>query len=75
MVDRATRYQNAMHQIQERINPSQTHAVDIPDNTLERHVKTVSPFIASLCVRSLSAEPLLFSLCAGAPTCYGSSNK
>jgi serine/threonine-protein phosphatase 2B catalytic subunit len=41
MVDRATRYHNVMHQIQERNNPNQPHAVDIPDNTLERHVKTV----------------------------------
>ncbi len=55
MVDRATRYHNAVHQIQERNKPSQPHAVDIPDNTLERHAKTVSPFIASLSVSGLSA--------------------
>jgi hypothetical protein len=46
MVDRATRYQNAMAQIQERKQPGQ--AVDIPDNTTERHVKNVRPFIACL---------------------------
>ena len=42
MVDRATRYQNAMNQIQGRNRPGQPQAaVDIPDNTLERHVKAV----------------------------------
>ncbi|KAF8504454.1 Metallo-dependent phosphatase [Russula emetica] len=39
MVDRATRYQNAMNQIQERNKVG--HAVEIPDNTQERHAKSV----------------------------------
>ncbi len=43
MVDRATRYQNAMHQIQERKKPGQGQAVDIPDNTHGRHVNSVRP--------------------------------
>ncbi len=42
MVDRATRYQNAMTQIQERKKPGQ--AIEIPANTHERHVKTVRLF-------------------------------
>lgn len=47
MVDRTTRYQNAMNQIQERNKLAQ--AVDIPDNTQERHVKSVRLlFIACL---------------------------
>jgi hypothetical protein len=46
MVDRATRYQNAMNKIQERKKPGQ--AVDVPDNTYERHVKSVRLFIACL---------------------------
>ena len=46
MVDRATRYQNAMHQIQER--NKQVSAVEIPDNTQERHVKSVRLLIACL---------------------------
>ena len=48
MVDRATRYQNAMNQIQERERNKQVHVVEIPDNTQERHVKSVRPFIACL---------------------------
>jgi hypothetical protein len=49
MVDRATRYQNAMNQIQERNRPGQ-QAVEIPgaDVTQERHVKSVRLFIACL---------------------------
>jgi hypothetical protein len=43
MVDRATRYQNAMNQIQERKQPGQ--AVDIPENTTGRHVRNVRLFI------------------------------
>jgi hypothetical protein len=46
MVDRATRYQNAMNQIQERNKPGQP--VDIPDNTQERLVKSVRLFITCL---------------------------
>lgn len=46
MVDRATRYQNAMNQIQERNKPGQS--VEIPDNTQERHVKSVRLFFACL---------------------------
>ena len=46
MVDRATRYQNAMNQIQERKKPGQP--VEIPDNTQERHVKSVRLFVAYL---------------------------
>lgn len=49
MVDRATRYQNAMNQIQERNKNTQSQAVDVPDNTYERHAKAVRPFIAYLC--------------------------
>lgn len=49
MVDRATRYQNAMHQIQERNRAGPAVVpVDVPDNTVERHVKNVRPFIASV---------------------------
>lgn len=50
MVDRATRYQNAMNQIQERNKPGQAvkQVVDVPDNTYERHVKSVRLFIACL---------------------------
>jgi hypothetical protein len=48
MVDRATRYQNAMNQIQERNKPGQSVAVEIPDNTQERHVKSVRLFFAYL---------------------------
>ncbi|KAI0002543.1 Metallo-dependent phosphatase-like protein [Russula compacta] len=40
MVDRATRYQNAMNQIQERNKPGQA-VVDIPPNTHERLVRAV----------------------------------
>ena len=47
-IDRATRYQNAMHQIQERNRPGHAVAVEIPDNTQERHVKSVRLFIACL---------------------------
>jgi hypothetical protein len=46
MVDRATHYQNAMNQIQER-NNKQVHNFEIPDNTQERHVKAVRLFIVS----------------------------
>lgn len=64
MVDRVTRYQNAMQQIEERNKQSgQTVPVDIPDNTLERHVKNVRPFIASI----LTSQPMTF-LCVGTPT-------
>lgn len=48
MVDRATRYQNAMNQIQERNRQAQPVQVEIPDNTQERHVKSVRLFIACL---------------------------
>lgn len=64
MVDRVTRYQNAMQQIEERNKQSgQTVPVDIPDNTLERHVKNVRPFIASI----FTSQPMTF-LCVGTPT-------
>jgi hypothetical protein len=46
MVDRATRYQNAMNQIQERNKQGHPVQVEIPDNTQERHVKSVRLFIA-----------------------------
>jgi hypothetical protein len=45
-MDRATRYQNAMNQIQERNKAGQ--AVEIPDNTQERHAKSVRLFVAYL---------------------------
>jgi hypothetical protein len=49
-MNRATRYQNAMHQIQERNKNTQSQAVDVPANTLERHAKSVRPFVAYLCL-------------------------
>ena len=49
MVDRATHFHNAMTQIQERNKQGTSQAVDIPENTHERLVKSVRPFIASLC--------------------------
>jgi hypothetical protein len=55
MVDRATRYQNAMNQIQERNKPGQPVLAEIPDNTQERHVKSVRVFIGS----SVSASQLM----------------
>jgi hypothetical protein len=45
MVDRATRYQNAMTQIQERGKTGQV--VEIPDR-IERQVKSVRVFITCL---------------------------
>lgn len=39
MVDRITHYQNALSRIQEKNKTG--HAVDIPPNTLERHMKDV----------------------------------
>jgi hypothetical protein len=47
MVDRATHYQNAMNQIQERNKQGTSQAEDIPENTHERLVKAVRPFISS----------------------------
>jgi hypothetical protein len=49
MVDRATRYQNAMNQIQERNKPKPgQQPVEVPDDTYERQVKSVRLFIACL---------------------------
>ncbi|KAH9965239.1 Metallo-dependent phosphatase [Russula dissimulans] len=47
MVDRATRYQNVMNQIQERNKPGQA-VVDVPPDTHERHVKHVPQPIATV---------------------------
>jgi len=71
MVDRATRYQNAMNQIQGRNRPGQPQAaVDIPDNTLERHVKAVRP-VHRISLSSFSKRMTH----AGSPTYYGSSSR
>jgi hypothetical protein len=71
MVDRATRYQNAVNQIQGRNKPGQPQAaVDIPDNTLERHVKAVCPVSSYLAVQFLKRITR-----TGSPTHYGSSNR
>jgi len=67
MVDRATRYQNAMNQIQER--NKQVQAVEIPDETYERHVKSVGLFIACLCFSAHDVP------CVGATTCEDASNR
>jgi len=63
MVDRVTRYQNAMNQIQGRNRSGPPQAVDIPDNTLERHVKAVRPVLSHLSVQFL--KPMTH---AGSPT-------
>jgi len=53
MVDRATRYKNAMNQIQERNRPGQTsQMVDVPPDTHERHARSVRPYLA--CLRPVS---------------------
>ena len=64
MVDRVTRYQNAMQQIEER-NRQSGHIVpvDVPDNTIERHVKNVRPLIVSV----FTSQPMT-SLCVGTQT-------
>ena len=46
MVDRATRYQNAMNQIQER--HKEVHVAADTSQTQERHVKSVRLFITCL---------------------------
>lgn len=58
MVDRATRYQNAMNQIQERNKPGQPVLAEIPANTQERHVKSVRLFIVFI-GPSVSASQLM----------------
>lgn len=72
MVDRATRYQNAMNQIQGRGKSGQPQPVDIPDNTLDRHVKAVRP------VHRISLCPVQFlrrMAHAGSRTYHRSSNR
>lgn len=71
MVDRATRYQNAMNQIQERNKPG--HAVvDIPPDTHERHVKAVR---RSICVRVCIRLSQTSFACTGASTYENMSNR
>jgi hypothetical protein len=47
MVNRATHYKNAMNQIQERNKQGPSQVVDIQEDTHERQVKAVRPFISS----------------------------